>query len=107
MDTRDVIQAILLEPDAPYFRPSQYQKSEGLEKTDWISFVAMSVNVAFIVARPKKGMHANDVIRATTFNTRRMYRIDKVVGGEQKQPEDQQHKCSPNQVAEQRQQDQD
>ncbi|VDL86290.1 unnamed protein product, partial [Nippostrongylus brasiliensis] len=71
------IHRMLLETDAPYFRPAQYQQVEEHKRTGWIALPTMAVNVAFIIARAKS-MDVNDVIRATTANTQQMYRIEEI-----------------------------
>ncbi|KAK6061650.1 hydrolase, TatD family, partial [Cooperia oncophora] len=71
------LRKILLETDAPYFRPNQYDCVKGgknLCHYDKISFPPMAVNVAFVIAKAKN-LDVNEVIRETTMNAKLFYRI--------------------------------
>ncbi|PIO75425.1 hypothetical protein TELCIR_02520 [Teladorsagia circumcincta] len=69
------IRKILLETDAPFFRPNQYdcvRNGKNFSQYDKISFPPMAVNVAFVIAKAKN-MDVNDVIRETTTNAKMLY----------------------------------
>lgn len=63
---------ILLETDAPFFRPRQYESVKTAKNFDRWSLPPMAVNVAFVIARVRN-IDVNEVIRATTLNARQMY----------------------------------
>ncbi|XGW26451.1 hypothetical protein V3C99_007229 [Haemonchus contortus] len=66
---------MLLETDAPYFRPNQYdcvRNGKSFSPYDKISFPPMAVNVAFVIAKAKN-INVNTVIEETTFNARHLY----------------------------------
>ncbi|KAK5976522.1 hypothetical protein GCK32_002347 [Trichostrongylus colubriformis] len=66
------LQNMVLETDAPYFRPNQYDCCRsGKVAYDKTSFPPMAVNVAFVIAKAKN-IDVNEVIRVTTLNTRHL-----------------------------------
>ncbi|WKY07343.1 hypothetical protein Q1695_007075 [Nippostrongylus brasiliensis] len=68
------LRRMLLETDAPYFRPTQYDYNKGPKGCEKLSFPPMAVNVAFVIARAKN-INVNEVIKVTTSNAMRMYCI--------------------------------
>ncbi|EYB91956.1 hypothetical protein Y032_0200g1704 [Ancylostoma ceylanicum] len=67
------LRRMLLETDAPYFRPRQYDSAKT-NNCDRFALPPMAVNVAFVIAKAKN-MDVNQVIRETTQNALQMYCI--------------------------------
>ncbi|ETN79425.1 hypothetical protein NECAME_09828, partial [Necator americanus] len=67
------LRRVLLETDAPYFRPRQYDAAKT-SVCERFALPPMAVNVAFVIAKAKN-MDVNDVIRETTQNVLQMYCI--------------------------------
>uniref|UniRef100_A0A1I7WE77 Deoxyribonuclease TATDN1 n=1 Tax=Heterorhabditis bacteriophora TaxID=37862 RepID=A0A1I7WE77_HETBA len=66
---------ILLETDAPYFKPAQFYSPAERTTPDNISMPGMAINVAFCLAAAKN-IHVDEVLRASRRNTEKMYCLD-------------------------------